>query len=76
MSDQFHADLTPILHGAARERARLNNWPEPVICTCGRVVFDGEAIKARCVKPAAGIALCRCKRWVPVPVGLITKAEA
>lgn len=39
-----------------------------VVCVCGHVIFDGEAIRSRCVKPAEGLALCRCKRWVEVPI--------
>ena len=51
---------------------RMSGDPNPasVTCECGHVVFDGEAIRARCVKPAKGIALCRCKRWVGVPINL------
>ena len=42
----------------------------PVRCTCGHLVFDGLAVKARVVllDPAGGKAKCRCKRWVSVPV--------
>lgn len=43
----------------------------PVHCDCGHTIFDGEAIRARCVKPAEGLALCRCKRWIDVPVQLV-----
>lgn len=45
-----------------------------VKCVCGNTVFDGEAIKSRCVKLGKNIsyALCKCKRWVKVPVKLVT----
>lgn len=42
--------------------------PEPVRCECGFLIFDGEAIRARVVLPTKGLAKCRCKRWVEVPV--------
>lgn len=43
---------------------------------CRKILFDGQVIKARAVRLAdpAGVplpqgeALCRCKRWVPMPV--------
>jgi len=43
-----------------------------VKCECGHVVYDGEAIKSRCVKPGkvTSVALCKCKRWVSVPICL------
>lgn len=46
-----------------------------VKCTCGRVIYDGEAIKSRCVKPGKDVshALCKCKLWVKVPIILIAK---
>lgn len=44
--------------------------PGDVVCECGHTIWDGEAIRSRCVKPAEGVALCRCKRWVAVPIGL------
>ena len=49
--------------------AELHPKPQPVVCDCGRTVFDGEVIKSRAVKlfPEA-VALCRCKAWVRVPV--------
>ncbi|WCE31041.1 hypothetical protein [Vibrio sp. SCSIO 43137] len=41
-----------------------------VICICGhRICDDRGIIRARCVKLREGKALCRCKRWVRVPVG-------
>ncbi len=40
-----------------------------VICTCGHCICDSEGIiRSRCVKLHEGTALCRCKRWVKVPV--------
>lgn len=41
-----------------------------VTCTCGYRLFDGEVIRSRVVKPSEGLAKCRCKRWVRVPVCL------
>ena len=43
--------------------------PEPVVCACGRTVFDGEVITARVIRlfPRAQ-AKCRCKAWVDVPI--------
>jgi|GEM_PF-4709057 len=40
--------------------------PDAVVCQCGFVIFDGEVIRSRAVKPKQGLALCRCKRWVEV----------
>ncbi|WP_120510973.1 hypothetical protein [Photobacterium salinisoli] len=41
-----------------------------VVCECGHRICDSEGvIRSRCVKIGEGIALCRCKRWVSVPVG-------
>jgi len=51
-----------------RNLAHVSDAPDPVRCKCGNKIFDGEAITSRCVKPAEGIALCKCKRWVPVPI--------
>lgn len=42
-----------------------------VRCICGHDLFDGIVIKSRVVRvlPRGGAeALCRCKRWLPVPV--------
>lgn len=42
-----------------------------VRCECGRVIFDGVAVRARVVRalPRGGAqAKCRCKRWVSVPL--------
>lgn len=41
-----------------------------VACRCGRVVYNGDVIKSRCVKVTliGARALCKCKEWVPVPV--------
>jgi len=41
---------------------------DAVVCQCGFVIFDGEVIRSRAVKPKQGLALCRCKRWVQVPI--------
>ncbi|WP_422134940.1 hypothetical protein [Endozoicomonas sp. ALD040] len=41
---------------------------ETVTCTCGHKIFDGEVIRSRCVKVFESKALCRCKKWVSVPV--------
>lgn len=45
-------------------------------CECRKIIFDGEAVRARAVRLVdefgepleQGLALCRCKRWVSVPV--------
>ena len=43
---------------------------KPVVCECGHRICDSEGvIRSRCVKIHEGKALCRCKRWVEVPVG-------
>lgn len=44
--------------------------PPPIACFCGRRIFDGEAIRSRCVVLYGGgaKALCRCKRWVMLPL--------
>lgn len=42
-----------------------------VRCLCGKVIFDGLVVKGRVVRiPPRGKAeaLCRCKRWVMVPL--------
>lgn len=44
--------------------------PAPVRCACGHPIWDGAVIRSRCVKPREGLALCRCKRWVRVPIRL------
>jgi hypothetical protein len=49
--------------------AELHPKPQPVVCSCGRTVFDGEVIKSRAVKLfPVPVALCRCKAWVRVPI--------
>ena len=43
--------------------------PQPVLCPhCGFTIFDGDAIRSRCVKPIQAVAKCRCKQWVDVPI--------
>lgn len=43
---------------------------EPVVCECGHRICDSEGvIRSRCIKLIEGIALCRCKLWVKVPIG-------
>ncbi len=49
--------------------------PEPMRCDCGHRIFYGELIRSRCAKPADGLALCRCKRWVEVPVTAIYSSD-
>jgi|GEM_PF-5543820 len=40
-----------------------------VTCMCGHCICDSEGvIRSRCVKLHEGTALCRCKRWVKVPI--------
>lgn len=42
-----------------------------VRCDCRHEIFDGIVVRARCVRllPRGGAeALCRCKRWVAVPL--------
>jgi len=44
---------------------------QTVKCDCGHFVFDGIVVKSRVVRllPRGGAeALCRCKRWVLVPL--------
>lgn len=35
---------------------------------CSRKIFDGQVIRARAVNVVDGTALCRCKKWVDVPI--------
>lgn len=44
---------------------------ETVTCVCGHKIYDGEVVRSRCVKLHEGQALCRCKKWVGVPVAYI-----
>lgn len=54
--------------------AELHPKPKPVVCSCGRTVFDGEVIKSRAVKIfPVPVALCRCKAWVKVPIQYTAK---
>lgn len=49
----------------------LQHRPEVRCTQCGAVVFDGLAIKSRCVRVLqnGAEAMCkRCKRWVTVPI--------
>jgi len=62
------ADELVELLNQADENTRDERPTPTVTCACGHVIFDGEAIRSRCVKPAEGVALCRCKRWIAVPV--------
>lgn len=44
---------------------------QTVRCACGHQVFDGIVVRSRVVRfPPRGLAeaMCRCKRWVAVPV--------
>lgn len=44
---------------------------EPVRCPwCRHTIFTGMVIRSRCVDVLNGQALCKCKRWVRVPVML------
>lgn len=53
-----------------------------VRCVCRRIMFDGQVVKARVVKVAddegrplpQAVALCKCKRWVAVPVAILPPA--
>lgn len=38
---------------------------------CHRKIFDGQVIRARAVNVIDGTALCRCKKWVKVPITLM-----
>lgn len=41
-----------------------------VICDyCGKMLYDGQIIHGLCVDPHRHVVLCRCLRWVAVPVG-------
>lgn len=46
--------------------------PRPAVrCQCGHTLFDGVVVKSRVVRlfPLGGAeALCRCKRWITVPL--------
>ena len=42
---------------------------KPVDCVCGHWICDSAGIiRSRCVKIHEGTALCRCKRWLKVPI--------
>ena len=43
---------------------------DSVQCECGHKLFDGDSgvIRSRCVKVYEKKALCRCKKWVEVPL--------
>lgn len=46
-----------------------NQKVSEVTCICGHRICDSEGIiRSRCVKLIEGEALCRCKRWVKVPI--------
>jgi len=50
-------------------KAASNSEVQEVVCQCGHRICDSEGvIRSRCVKIVEGIALCRCKRWVEVPI--------
>ncbi|WP_038225768.1 hypothetical protein [Vibrio sp. ER1A] len=52
----------------AKIHGRASN--QPVDCICGHRICDERGvIRSRCVKIHEGTALCRCKRWVEVPIG-------
>jgi len=45
--------------------------PEPIRCPyCRHTIFTGEVIRSRLVDPINGLAKCKCKRWIKVPVML------
>lgn len=50
----------------------INMGPrQQVRCPCGHYVFDGIVVRSRVVRvlPSGGAeAMCRCKRWHPVPL--------
>lgn len=45
----------------------------PVTCACGHKIFDGLVIRSRVVRILANgsEAKCRCRHWVPLPVGYL-----
>lgn len=61
----------------------MTSRADQVRCECRRIMFDGQVVKARVLKlvddagrplPQA-VALCKCKRWVQVPVALAAEAS-
>ena len=42
--------------------------PDTVECECGHTICLDGFIKSRCVNIHEGTALCRCKKWVSVPL--------
>ena len=62
------------LHKSESEELTMTNAAEkipetailtkPVTCVCGHLIFDGEVIRSRCVRPSDMKAKCRCKQWV------------
>lgn len=54
--------------------ALLNKPYKAVVCECGHVIFTHKGmIRSRCVDVRTGRALCRCKKWVKVPIGYFLK---
>ncbi|MEI8634731.1 hypothetical protein P4S72_27200 [Vibrio sp. PP-XX7] len=54
------------------EYQQVLQYMKPVVCECGHRICDSDGvIRSRCVKVPEGVALCRCKRWVKVPVGMV-----
>lgn len=51
---------------------------EQVRCVCSHLIFDGLVVKSRVVRllPRGGAeALCRCKRWLAVPLSYAPAAK-
>ncbi|MCG7587847.1 hypothetical protein [Photobacterium sp. OFAV2-7] len=63
-------EMTPAAFEAMYQKLLLTPY-EAIVCDCGHCIFTHQGvIRSRCVKVAEGLALCRCKKWVRVPVGM------
>lgn len=66
------AEKMPERYGMKASAANESPVKE-VVCQCGHRICDSEGvIRSRCVKIVEGVALCRCKVWVEVPVGSVS----
>lgn len=63
-----HKPLGPedIVIGTVTRNAR--GQVTSVTCLCQHRIFDGDVVRSRCVHLALRIALCKCRRWVQVPL--------
>ena len=49
---------------------------DPITCECGFRIWDSEVVRSRVLRitPAGWFeAKCKCKRWVSLPVKMVSK---